>query len=364
MDAKKFNRRNRTSFTEALTKPAENYERKLPTRIPRPPPPNSRQASVRQNSSLLRTENILPLAPITSENEPLYIEIDEPLYPEILPRNNVTNIDWMHNVSMSSYMTPPLHGFSLEEKIRVFNQRALITKQALWIFNTLMTERHQRLQGYILELKSISKLLDKEKKLVKGMGIAGGTTGAVGGVAAVVGIILAPVTMCTSLVVTAAGVTMLGAAGGMGARASKPNKNIGDKNMIQKLVSNYMLNVSDIEQSLNFIRCEMKEVQKHDLERLQQAGAQPDALAVAHELQSVMNNIKNGREDVYIRRISSEMLLHAFIKQMDQYFKEKGERKRVKMSTKSNLSGKIQLLAQNLQRELDYLNFVWECIVA
>ncbi|XP_051905859.1 uncharacterized protein LOC127590382 [Hippocampus zosterae] len=390
---------NRASITEAPTKPAAMYEREPPRPPPpRPPLPNNRQISVQQKSergqgSLPRQDNIISLP---CADEPLYMEIEEALYLEILPGNDVTFqaqetsrpqigmqsqrdfkfnssqysnaqkqdiqelLEWMRTVSKASRLTPSLHELSKEEEIRVFNQRALNTKQALCLFHLLMTQRSQRLQGYILDFNSISDLLDKETKTTKTMGIAGGTTGAVGGVAAMVGIALAPATMGASLVVTAVGVGMVGVAGGMGVHASKPNKKIGDGSMIKKLVYDYKLHVADIEQCLDFVLCELTEVQRHDLVRLQQAGVPPDALTIADEMQSLLNNIKNDRNALYTRGMSSDRLLHVFAAEVDRYFKEKNGQKRLKKSAKGRLSERIQLLARNLEKELDYLNFVWK----
>ncbi|XP_077396224.1 uncharacterized protein LOC144032537 isoform X2 [Festucalex cinctus] len=76
-----------------LIRPADNYERTLPTRLPPPRPrlPNSSgQASVQQNPLIPRTEKLIPVPPIEEEDEPLYTEIEEPQYLEILPRKDVT----------------------------------------------------------------------------------------------------------------------------------------------------------------------------------------------------------------------------------------------------------------------------------
>ncbi|XP_037111871.1 uncharacterized protein LOC119125440 isoform X2 [Syngnathus acus] len=388
----------RTSMTNTPTKPEGVNGKVLRPGHPPPPPPrnfnirktSAQQESERWKSSQPRLENITP--PVISPDEPLYTEVEEEAYLEILPekdvmaqaalkpqitapRQNVFNlnssqnthnqdaqelVEWMRTISKTTHVTPYLCELSKEDQIRVFNQRALNTKQVLHLFNILMTRRSQRLQSYISNFHSFSELLDKEKKMVKTMGIAGGTTGAVGGVAAVFGIALAPFTMGVSLAVTAVGVGMVGAAGGMGARASKATKKVGDRNTIENLVRNYMLDVADIEQCLKFILCEITEVQRHNLERLKQAGALPDALTVAHKLQSVINNINNGKNNVYTSGLSSVRLLCAFAPEMDQYFKEKGGQQRLRKSTKSRLSGRFQLLARNLQEELDYLNFVWQ----
>ncbi|XP_061606018.1 uncharacterized protein LOC133466389 isoform X2 [Phyllopteryx taeniolatus] len=388
---------NPTSITEESIKLPALYHRELPP----PPPPrpplaniNKRQTSAQRKFELRPLPTICGLPPgssVMSPTEPLYIELEEPRYLEILPsENDITfqvqgtsrprrginnqidfnaNMDiqelvkWMRKLSKTAQIPPTLYGLSTEEEIRSLHQRTMNTTQVLRLFNVLMIQRSQHLRDYIFEFCSISELLEKADKNVKSMGIVGGTTGAVGGVAAVVGIALAPATMGASLVVAAVGVGMVGAAGGMGVRASKPNKKIEDRKIIEKLVNDYMLDVADIERCLNVILSELKELQRHDLVRLHQAGALPETLKVAQKLQSVINNITNGRNNVYRSGTSSVLLLNAFVTEMDQYFKEKGRKKKLKKSNKSKLSARIQLLARNLQEELDYVNFVWKCAV-
>lgn len=71
--------------------------------------------------------------------------------------------------------------------------------KAWHLYNLLMSKRKEDLQKIITDFHSICEKLNKIKKNNKNMGIAGGTTASVGGVAAVVGIVLAPVTMGASL---------------------------------------------------------------------------------------------------------------------------------------------------------------------
>ncbi|XP_061703439.1 uncharacterized protein LOC133515139 [Syngnathoides biaculeatus] len=384
------NETNPTSTTE----PPSVYHRTLlapPLPPPRPPLAN---ISIRPTAAQRKSEDIYsdpPLAPqssqpktdnigpqiatisglhssIISSKEPVYIEPDDALYLEILPPENNTMdtldlIKWMRKVSRMDHMAPSLYGLTMEEELRSFNQRATNTKQAIYLFNVLMTRRSRRLQDYIFEFFSISELLERDDKKVKSMGIAGGTTGAVGGVAAVVGIALAPVTMGASLVATAVGVGMVGAAGGMGVHASRPNKKIGDRKIIEKVICNYMLDVVDIERCVNFILSEITELQRHDLVRLRLAGAQHDALTLAYKSRSMINDFRNCTNALYTSGMSSERLLHTFAAEMDQYFKEKGGQKKLRKSIKSRLSGRVQLLARNLQDELDHLVFVWKRVV-
>ncbi|XP_074552738.1 uncharacterized protein LOC141809557 [Halichoeres trimaculatus] len=98
---------------------------------------------------------------------------------------------WLKRMSKSDSMAPSLYGLSIEEEVRSFNQRAMNVRKALRLFNLLMMKRNETLRDIIAEFNAICESLDKVHKMTKTMGIAGGTTGAVGGVTAVLGIALA-----------------------------------------------------------------------------------------------------------------------------------------------------------------------------
>ena len=194
------------------------------------------------------------------------------------------------------------------------------------------------------------------------MGIAGGTTGAVGGVTAVVGIALAPMTMGASLIATAVGAGMVASAGGMGSQAAKANKKTVNRMTVEKLLQEYNAYIVDLEHCLDFILSAMNELRRHDIARIQRAGAKPDALKMAHLSQSVFrNNMNNERRTSVSQKagMSSERLLLAFAKEMDLYFTG-GDGQKLKNSSRSRFSGRVRLLAENLQDELEHLNGMWE----
>ncbi|XP_018523213.1 uncharacterized protein LOC108877609 isoform X1 [Lates calcarifer] len=319
--------------------------------------------------------------------EPVYSEIEHRPYLDLLPDDEdrmtqqrsvppsqrcqqttedkediIVMLRWLKRVSKSDYMTPSVYGLTIDEEIRSFNQRAKNVSKALRLYNLLMMKRNDCLRNVITEFTSISDSLDKMQKKTKTMGIAGGTTGAVGGVTAVLGIALAPVTMGTSLIATAVGAGMVASAGGMGAHAAKAKEKVVNRMTVEKLVYEYKSDIVDLEHCLDFILAGMNELRRHDIARLQRAGAQPDALKMAHLSQSVFrNNMSNERRTslAHTGGMSSERLLLAFIKEMDQYFSDKDGQK-LRKSSQSKFSGRVRLLAKNLQDELDHLNHTWE----
>ncbi|XP_049925179.1 uncharacterized protein LOC126405470 [Epinephelus moara] len=269
---------------------------------------------------------------------------------------------WLKKVSKPDYMTPPVYGLSIDEEIRSFNQRAITVKKALRLYNRLMMKHNESLRNIITEFNCIANNLDKLKKKTKTMDIAGGTTGAVGGMTAVLGIALAPVTFGTSLIATAVGAGMVASAGGIGAHTAKTKKNMVNRMAVEKLVYDYKGCIVDPEHCLDFILSGMNELRRHDIARIQRAGAQPDAVKMAHLSQSVFRTTMSNDRRTPVAHgagMASERLLMAFIKEMDQYFSEKDDQQ-LKKSNKSRFSGRIRLLAKNLQDELDHLNHMWE----
>ncbi|XP_058508961.1 ras-associated and pleckstrin homology domains-containing protein 1-like isoform X1 [Solea solea] len=269
----------------------------------------------------------------------------------------IVMLRWLTRVSKSD-MTPSLYGLSLEEEIRSFEQRAMHVSKALRLYNLLLMKRSDCMRSIIAEFNSISHNLDKMKKKAKTMGIAGGTTGAVGGVTAVIGIALAPVTMGASLIATAVGAGMVASAGGMGAHTVKANKKTVNRTTVERLAYDYKGNIVDIEHCLEFILSGMNDLRRHDIARLHRAGAQSDALKMAHLSQTVFQNNADNEKKTSCG-LSSQKLLRDFAKELDQYFTEE-EGEMLKKSNKSRFSGRVRLLAENLQDHLEYLVRMWE----
>ncbi|TKS91678.1 Apolipoprotein L domain-containing protein 1 [Collichthys lucidus] len=262
---------------------------------------------------------------------------------------------------MSKYVNLRHHNDAemVAKGVKSFIERAMNVKKALRLYNLLLMKRNENLREIITEFNSISCSLDKVQKKTKTIGIAGGTTGAVGGVAAIAGVVMAPMTMGISLIATAVGVGMVASAGGVGAaQAAKAKKKAVTKARVEKLAFQYINEVGDLERCLDFILSGMDELRRHDLPRLQRARVQADAVKMAHLSQSVLTNITR-RGSANIRLTSPEKLLKAFMHELDQYFTKKGGQK-MKKSNESKFSGRVHLLAENLQDDLDHMNSLWE----
>ena len=245
---------------------------------------------------------------------------------------------------------------------RDINQKAITVTRALKHFKSLL----DALQQHVSELTTFCDDLDKRQKKNKAMGIAGGTTGAVGGVAAVVGVALAPATMGISLVVTVIGAGMVATAGGIGARAAiADKKHKPEKTRIESIVHDYTNNVVDMERCSLLIRDGIDKLRRDYCAELWGPDVVPEALRIAKLSQTIMLEKDmlgvSGMSTASKGRISSVNLLQAFSGELDLYFTEKNGQK-LKKSNEMKFACRVRQLAVKLQEVLDELCLMWEKI--
>ncbi|KAK5898713.1 hypothetical protein CesoFtcFv8_008263 [Champsocephalus esox] len=153
--------------------------------------------------------------------------------------------------------------------------------KAIQRFNILVSDHGVTLENNTLKLLCIADHLDKVSKGTKIAGITGGATSAVGGVAAIAGVALAPFTMGASLLLTAAGTLTMAAGGITGAAAAITNKANVDqgKKDINKTFEEFQQIAGKLQESLSFIEQGMDHLQRHNLPSLsevsQGGGEQP-----------------------------------------------------------------------------------------
>ncbi|XP_077088671.1 apolipoprotein L3-like isoform X2 [Siphateles boraxobius] len=197
------------------------------------------------------------------------------------------------------------------------------------------------LQRQISELEAVAASLDKTQKGTRIARITGGTTGAVGGVAAVAGILLAPATMGASLAVAALGIGVAAAGGVTGASAAITNKvktNQVRKN-VESSLKEYQREMNDIEVYLKDINSEMKKlkgvrVKSAQIVRLVEiAGGTSGALSVINK---------------------SSGTIQGFALGMDVYFTDKDSQK-FKKEAKSKFAQQICEVAGQIQAGLTEL---------
>ncbi|XP_069044699.1 uncharacterized protein [Lepisosteus oculatus] len=142
-------------------------------------------------------------------------------------------------------------------------------QKGIRLFNKLFIERAEGLWQHISYLNALADDIDKFHRKAKIAAITGGTTSAVGGVATITGLVLAPLTLGTSLVVTAVGLGVV-AAGGIAsttATISDTVHNSQDRKKAEKIVEDYQKKMVDLSHSLRFIHQGIGSLQKYDIVR-------------------------------------------------------------------------------------------------
>lgn len=207
--------------------------------------------------------------------------------------------------------------------------------------------------------------LDKKQKKSKSMDIAGGTTGAVGGVAALVGVALAPVTMGVSLLITAVGAGMVATASGIGAHTIiTGKKNAMEKVTMENILRDYGKDIVIAECCSLVICSEMDELRRYDCSKLRGEDVLPEALRMAKlswSLPEKDTSSASGISPASTPRVSSVNLLQDFSRELDSYFTEsKGQK--LKKSNVAKFACRVRRLARDLQEVLDELNRIWKML--
>ncbi|XP_053717073.1 uncharacterized protein LOC128756510 isoform X3 [Synchiropus splendidus] len=152
-----------------------------------------------------------------------------------------------------------------EDESKSFTILADKVDRGLRVFNKVFTERAELLWQYIISLHAIADDISTFHKKAKIANITGGTTTAVGGVTAIAGLALAPVTMGVSLVVTAVGLGVATAGGIASASATISDNvnNMHDRKKVESLLLEYEENLQDVAKILRFVNHGMYKLRGH-----------------------------------------------------------------------------------------------------
>ncbi|MFT7800157.1 hypothetical protein Z043-116269, partial [Arapaima gigas] len=232
-------------------------------------------------------------------------------------------------------------------------------QKGIRIFNKLFVERAEVLWQHVVELHAIANSIDRVNKKAKIASITGGSTSAVGGVATIAGLALAPVTMGTSLIVTAVGlgVTTAGGLTSASAGISSTINNSLDHKKVERIVQDYQAKMADINKCLTFIQEGMENLRKYDLDG---AMAGKAIVCNAAEIMRVVQ-IANVAGSTAARAIQLASMatgvLTGFFVGMDIYFVAKDSRE-LQKGAKSKFAAKIREVADQLHTGLVELNSI------
>lgn len=117
---------------------------------------------------------------------------------------------------------------------RSFSVLAYKVERGLRVFNKVFTEQAEALWEALIRLHALADDISEFHQKARIAGITGGTTTAVGGVAAITGLALAPLTFGASLVITAVGVGVA-TAGGIASASAAISDNVNNMNDRKKV---------------------------------------------------------------------------------------------------------------------------------
>ncbi|CAL8376832.1 unnamed protein product [Gadus morhua 'NCC'] len=216
-----------------------------------------------------------------------------------------------------------------EDETKSFTALAHKVHRGLSVFDKVFTERAELLWQYIIALHAVTDDISSFHRKAKIASITGGTTTAVGGVAAIAGLALIPVTFGASLLLTAVGVGVVAAGGITSASASISDNvnNMHDRKKLEVLLKAYEALLLDLGRVLRFVGQGLYRLRGHPLLR---AGNQH--YAAAWEVRRAVQTIGQADEPVARAQALAEdsvAALRGLFQGMDKYFvKDSRELKR------------------------------------
>ncbi|XP_035860880.1 apolipoprotein L1 isoform X4 [Sander lucioperca] len=300
----------------------------------------------------------------------------DPAQPE--DRQGVEDLmDWWNTVE---YWEDTLQDDDMTEKeeAKAFAVTADKVQKGIRVFNKLFSEHAESLWQHVMDLNSIADGLDKFSKNTKIAQITGGSTSALGGVATITGLALAPFTMGTSLIVTAVGLGVATAGGltSAGAGISNQVNNSMDRKKVEKIVQDYQEKIDDLNKCLMFVKQGIENLRRFDLLKMKKHAYNRDFPALNFNFyedgamagRAVLNNANEimrvvqianmagstAARAVQIASMATGVLTGLFIG-MDIYFVAK-DSKELKKGAKSEFAAKIREVALQLHDGLVELN--------
>ncbi|XP_073705200.1 apolipoprotein L1 isoform X2 [Garra rufa] len=287
-------------------------------------------------------------------------------------------MDWWNTVEQWEDM-PKSENMTEKEEAKAFAVTAEKVQKGIRVFNKLFSERAEGLWQHVIDLLAIADGLDRFNKKTKIAQITGGSTSAVGGVATITGLILAPFTMGTSLIVTAVGlgVAMAGGLTSASAGISSTVNNSLDRKKVERIVEDYQAKMADLNKCMKFIKQGITNLRKFNLNKMKKNAYNRDfpcfdnvfedgamagkaILTNANEIMRVMQLANaagtTAARAVQIASISTGVLTGLFVG-MDIYFVAKDSHE-LKNGAKSEFAAKIREVADQLNEGLMELNII------
>ncbi|KAG7314085.1 hypothetical protein KOW79_022581 [Hemibagrus wyckioides] len=265
-------------------------------------------------------------------------------------------MEWWNTVELWDEL--PDEELSLkEDETKSFTQIADKVHQGLRVFYKLFTEHAEVLYQHVLRLYTIADDISNFHRRAKIANITGGTTTAVGGVAAITGLALAPVTFGASLIVSAVGLGVA-TAGGITAASASISDNVHDMNdrkKIEVVGQDYETRLAELRRCLHFVAEGIRRMRFHPLLRRNNYYAGDWEVRRALQTLSLVGEPVEHAEDIVEK---STVALKSVCKGMDNYFSK--DSKELKKGCKKDVTMQVNMLAKLLHEDLVALNSIRE----
>ncbi|XP_071371346.1 uncharacterized protein apold1b isoform X2 [Centroberyx affinis] len=192
-----------------------------------------------------------------------------------------------------------------EDAEEVVEEAADRVFMAARLFVRLFNRRGASLQQRILELLAVADAADVFHKKTVTASVGGGVASVAGSVTTITGLILAPFTMGTSLIVTAVGIGVA-TAGGVASASANITDTVHsktDRKKVEKMIKDYQEEMNDIKECLEFLQDGMETLEEWDFE------AYCESISKKHLNQNVKHVMKEGGRAGKALMINTESLI-------------------------------------------------------
>ncbi|KAG7462190.1 hypothetical protein MATL_G00199940 [Megalops atlanticus] len=267
-------------------------------------------------------------------------------------------MEWWNTVEQWDELPSDDEKLPEEEEVKAFAVMAEKVQKGIFVFNKLFVEQAEGLWQHVIDLNAIADDINNFHKKAKIANITGGTTTAVGGVTAIAGLALAPVTMGASLIITAVGIGVATAGGLTSASAtiSDTVNNSHDRKKVERILEDYQAKMADISKCLRFVRQGMEKLQEYNLLKLSPAHCQDRLISRAVQMGSEAGGTVE--RALHIAGQAGSVLA-GLCHRMDSYFVGKDLRE-LKKGCKMEFAAKIREVAEQLHEGLVELNSIRE----
>ncbi|KAG7497516.1 hypothetical protein JOB18_039075 [Solea senegalensis] len=174
------------------------------------------------------------------------------------------------------------------------------------LFVRFFNQRGASLQQRILELLALADMADNFHKKTVAASVGGGVASIAGSVTTITGLILAPFTAGTSLIVTAVGIGVA-TAGGLTSASANITDTVHsktDRKKVEKMIRDYEEEMRDIKECLQFLQDGMETLEEWDFEKY------ADSISKKHLNQNVKHVMKEGGRAGKSLVINTESLIN------------------------------------------------------